>query len=69
MPFITIRVVREVIAADPAGKKESIARAVKDAIRKETGVGEGEVWVVFEEIAARDWYVGGTNVETMRSKT
>lgn len=67
MPFVSIRLVREVIAADPKGKKEAIAKAVKDAVRRETGVGESDVWVVFEEVAASDWYVGQTSVETIRT--
>lgn len=69
MPFCNIRIVKEVIASDPVGKKAKIARAVSDAIRAETGVGEADIWVVFEEVAARDWYVGPTSVETMRGRT
>ena len=68
MPFVTIRIVKEVIAADPAGKKANISKAVTDAITAATGLGKSDVWVVFEEVAARDWYVGDTNVETMRSR-
>ncbi len=67
MPFVNIRIVKEVIADDPKGKKDGIARAVKDAIRAATGVGEADVWVVFEEVAARDWYVGQTSVEAKRA--
>jgi 4-oxalocrotonate tautomerase len=66
MPFVNIRIVKEVIADDPKGKKEGIAVAVKDAIRRATGLGDNDVWVVFEEVAARDWYLGGTSVETLR---
>jgi len=66
MPFCNIRIVKEVIAADPVGKKAAIAKAVTEAIRTQTGVGEDDVWVVFEEVAARDWYVGRTSVETRR---
>ena len=66
MPFCNIRIVKEVIAADPVGKKAAIAKAVSEAIRAQTGVGEDDVWVVFEEVAARDWYLGKTSVETRR---
>ncbi len=66
MPFVNIRIVREVIAADPDGKKAAIAKKVAAAIVEATGVGENDVWVVFEEVAARDWYVGPTSVETRR---
>jgi 4-oxalocrotonate tautomerase len=68
MPFVTIRIVKEVIAADPAGKKAEISKAVTESIIAATGLGKSDVWVVFEEVAARDWYVGDTNVETMRSR-
>jgi 4-oxalocrotonate tautomerase len=47
MPFVNIRIVKEVIADDPAGKKEAIARAVTDAIRGQTGLGQNDVWVDF----------------------
>jgi len=68
MPFVNIRLVREVIAADPVAKKAQISKAVTAAITKATGLAENDVWVVFEEVAARDWYVGETNVETMRAR-
>ena len=66
MPFVSIRLVKEVIASDPAGKKGIIATGVVDAITKATGLTKDDVWVVFEEVAARDWYVGQTDVETRR---
>jgi 4-oxalocrotonate tautomerase len=68
MPFVNIRIVKEVIADDPKGKKADISKAVTDAIIKATGLTQNDVWVVFEEVAARDWYVGHTDVETIRSK-
>ncbi len=68
MPFVNIRIVREVIAADPAVKKAEISKAVTAAITQATGLPKSDVWVVFEEVAARDWYVGDTDVETLRSK-
>jgi 4-oxalocrotonate tautomerase len=68
MPFVNIRLVKEVIASDPKGKKAEISKAVTAAITKATGLSKSDVWVVFEEVAARDWYVGDTDVETMRAK-
>lgn len=67
MPFVNIRLVKEVIAADPVGKKAEIARQVTAAIAGATGLASNEVWVVFEEVNARDWYVGETDVETRRA--
>jgi len=69
MPFVNIRIVKEVIAADPKGKKAEISQAVTAAIIKATGLSKNDVWVVFEEVAARDWYVGDTDVETLRLKS
>lgn len=66
MPFVNIRLVKEVIADDPAGKKARIAKRVVAAITETTGLADDDVWVVFEEVAARDWYVGPTDVETRR---
>ncbi|HTR15081.1 MAG TPA: 4-oxalocrotonate tautomerase family protein [Roseiarcus sp.] len=66
MPFVNIRIVREVIASDPEGKKAAIAEKVVGAITEATGLGKSDVWVVFEEVAARDWYVGPSSVEKMR---
>ncbi len=68
MPFVNIRIVKEVIADDPKGKKARISKAVTSAIRAETGLGNDDVWVVFEEVNARDWYLGENDVETLRSK-
>ena len=66
MPFVNIRIVREAIAGDPEGKKAAIAEKVTSAISEVTGLGRSDVWVVFEEVAARDWWLGPTNVETIR---
>ena len=68
MPFVNVRIVKEVIASDPKGKKARISQAVTEAIIRETGLSKNDVWVVFEEVLARDWYVGDTDVETMRAK-
>lgn len=66
MPFVNIRLVREVIASDPKGKKAAIADGVVKAITSATGLTQDDVWVVFEEVAARDWYVGSKDVEARR---
>jgi 4-oxalocrotonate tautomerase len=68
MPLVNIRIVKEVIAADPTGKKTAIAKQVTAAITGATGLTSNDVWVVFEEVNARDWFVGETDVETLRRK-
>ncbi len=68
MPFVSIRIVREVLAPDPAGKKKAIAVKVAAAIADATGLPAADVSIVFEEVEARNWYVGETDVETLRRK-
>lgn len=67
MPFINIRLVREVIADDPETKKAEIARRVATAITEVTGLANDAVWVVFEEIAAENWYFGPSSVAMRRA--
>ena len=69
MPFVNIRIVKEVIASDPEAKKAAIAEKVAAAITDIAGVGKNDVWVVFEEVAARDWYVGPVSVESLRKRS
>ena len=66
MPFVNIRLVKEVIADDPSGKKAKIAKKVSDAIVETTGLTKDDVWVVIEEVAAKDWFVGPTSVQDLR---
>ena len=68
MPFVNIRIVKEVIASDAEAKKAMIAEKVASAISEVAGVGKKNIWVVFEEVAARDWYVGADSVEALREK-
>jgi len=68
MPFVNIRLVKEVIAGDPEGKKAAMAEKIVAAITESTGLSNDDVWIVFEEVAARDWFVGTSNVETRRAK-
>jgi 4-oxalocrotonate tautomerase len=65
MPFVNIRLVREVIADAPERKKAAIAEKVANAVHEVTGIGKTDIWVVFEEVAARDWYVGTSSVEAL----
>lgn len=69
MPFVNIRLVREVIADDPETKKAKIADKIVEAVNDVTGIARDDVWVVFEEVAALDWYVGDKNVETRRNSS
>ena len=68
MPMVNIQIVREAIAADPEAKKAAIAEKVATAISEATGMSKTSVWVVFEEVAAKDWYVGDESVAALRKK-
>jgi len=69
MPFVNIRIVKEVIADDPVGKKTAMADKIVAAIAETTGISKNDVWVVFEEVAARDWFVGDKSVHDRRQKS
>ena len=68
MPFVTIRIVKEVIADDPVAKKTAMSAKIVAAIAETAGISKDDVWVVFEEIAARDWFVGDASVQALRDK-
>jgi phenylpyruvate tautomerase PptA (4-oxalocrotonate tautomerase family) len=67
MPFVNIRLVEEVIADDPERKKAAIAKGVVKATTEITGLTNGDVWVVLEEVAARNLYVGPISVDERRT--
>lgn len=69
MPFVNIRIVKEVIADDPVGKKAAMAEKIVATIAETTGISKSDVWVVFEEVAARDWFVGAISVHDRRQKS
>jgi len=66
MPFVNIRIVKEVIEDDPVAKKAQITKQVVNAISNAAGVPEEAVWVVFEEVSEVDWFVGQKRVKEMR---
>ena len=67
MPFVTVKIVPDALAADPEGKKAAISDGIVGAITAATGLAERDVQVVFEEVPARDWFVGRASVATMRA--
>ncbi|KSV87467.1 tautomerase family protein [Sinorhizobium sp. GL28] len=69
MPFVRITIGRETLADDPSGKKATMSSKVAAAIAEATGLPEREISIVFDEVDARNWYVGRTDVETLRSRS
>jgi 4-oxalocrotonate tautomerase len=66
MPFVNIRIVKQAIAADPAGKKAAISEKVTAAIAEATGLPQSDVWLVFDEVDAENWYLGENSVHKLR---
>ncbi len=68
MPFVNIRIVKEVLE-DAEQQKAQISQRVTDAISEVVGIPKEAIWVVFEDITDTDWYVGATSVQEMRKES
>ncbi len=66
MPFVNIRLVKELIADAPAKTKAAMGKRIAETISEVTGLPPQEVWIVFEEVEAKNWYLGTNDVETLR---
>lgn len=62
MPMVTVNYVREKLGADASERKAAIAAKVAEAVAEGIGVASGDVWVVFNDVGAADWYVGHESV-------
>ena len=62
MPFVTIRI----LAGHPQERKNEMSRRVTDAIAELAKLPRDAVWVVFEDVTAEDWYVGGVTVGDLK---
>ena len=65
MPLVNIRL----IEGRSQQRKDEISKRVTDAISEVLQLPKDDVWVVFEDIRAEDWYVGSTTVAELRKKT
>lgn len=68
MPFVNIRIVKQVIAHDPEGIKDKVQSAVTETIAEAAGIPKENVWVTFEEVDDTDWFAGGARVKELRAK-
>jgi 4-oxalocrotonate tautomerase len=64
MPFVNIRI----LAGHPQERKDEISRRVTAAISEVAHLPKEAVWVVFEDVAAEDWYVGATPVSELKKR-
>jgi 4-oxalocrotonate tautomerase len=58
MPFVNIQILK----GHSQERKNEIARRVTAAVSEIAELPREAIWVVFEDVAATDWYVGGTTV-------
>jgi 4-oxalocrotonate tautomerase len=64
MPFVNIRI----LEGHAQERKDEIARRVTAAIAEVAQLPQEAVWVVFEDVTAEDWYVGGTAVSELKKR-
>ncbi|MGO4441065.1 tautomerase family protein [Rhizobium sp. RAF56] len=58
MPLVNIQILK----GHSQERKNEIARRVTAAVSEIAELPREAIWVVFEDVAATDWYVGGTTV-------
>ncbi|MCB1486150.1 MAG: tautomerase family protein [Bauldia sp.] len=69
MPMVRITYVAENFGEDAEARKAAISSKFAQALSEEMGVGKGDVWVVFDDVGAKDWFVGPESVKEMRSRS
>lgn len=62
MPFVNIRILK----GHSQERKDEISRRVTAAISDVAQLPKDVIWVVFEDVEAEDWYVGGTAVSELK---
>jgi 4-oxalocrotonate tautomerase len=63
MPFVNIQILK----GHSKKRKDEMASRVVDAISELAKLPRDAVWVVFEDVAADDWYLGGRSVRKIKS--
>jgi 4-oxalocrotonate tautomerase len=64
MPFVNIQILK----GHPQERKDEMARRVTLAVSELAQLPPEAVWVVFDEVAAEDWYVGLTRVDVLKKQ-
>jgi 4-oxalocrotonate tautomerase len=64
MPFVNIRI----LAGHSQARKDEIANRVASAISEVAELPKDVIWVVFEDVATDDWFVGGKSVTELQKK-
>jgi 4-oxalocrotonate tautomerase len=64
MPFVNIQILR----GHPQERKDEIASRVTATISELAELPKEAIWVVFDEVAAEDWYVGAERVSELKKR-
>jgi 4-oxalocrotonate tautomerase len=64
MPFVNIRILK----GHSKQRKDEMSRRVTETIAEVAQLPKQAIWVVFEDVEAEDWYVGGDSVSDTRAK-
>jgi 4-oxalocrotonate tautomerase len=64
MPFVSIRM----IEGRSQQQKDEISKRVNDALSEVLELPKDDIWIVFEDITAKDWYVGSSTFAELRKK-
>ena len=69
MPFVNIRIVKQVIEHDPEGIKAKVQADVTNSLAEAAGIPAENVWVTFDEVDETDWFSGGQRVKELRANS
>jgi len=64
MPFVNIQILK----GHPQARKDEIARRVTAAVAELAEAAPQDVWVVFEDVTADEWFVGAERVSALRKR-
>lgn len=62
MPFVNVRILK----GHSQQRKDEMSRRITAAISEVAVLPKEAIWVVFEDVGAEDWYVGGTTVRELK---
>ena len=63
MPFVNIRILK----GHSKQRKDEISRRVTETIAEVAKLPKEAIWVVFEDVEAEHWYVGGDSVSDIKA--
>jgi 4-oxalocrotonate tautomerase len=63
MPFVHIQILR----GHSQKRKNRIARRVAEAVSEVAKLPKDAIWVVIEDVARGDWFIGGKGYEDLRA--